>query len=129
MNKRWKQRPPGSTWGDFGPDDELGRLNLLRPEKVKQGVAEVREGLVFCLSLALDFPGGRGAGGEGGFPPRARRQARKFLPSSASSRLPRAGEGPGVRVGSFPSRVPRGARPAAGVLAQSVNAGPAGRAA
>src|SRR5438876_4775038 len=39
---RWKRRPEGSTWGDFGPDDQLGRLNLLTPEKVKQGVAEVR---------------------------------------------------------------------------------------
>ena len=25
---RWKHRPEGSNWGDFGPDDELGRLNL-----------------------------------------------------------------------------------------------------
>ena len=58
MQTRWKQRPPGSTWGDFGPDDQIGRLNLLTPEKVLQGVAEVREGLVFCLSLPLDFPGG-----------------------------------------------------------------------
>ena len=55
---RWKRRPEGSTWGDFGPDDQLGRLNLLTPEKVKQGVAEVKEGLVFCLSLPLDYPGG-----------------------------------------------------------------------
>ena len=55
---RWKRRPEGSTWGDFGPDDQLGRLNLLKPEKVKQGVAEVREGLSFCLSLPLDYPGG-----------------------------------------------------------------------
>ena len=38
---RWKQRPPGSTWGDFGPDDQAGRMNLLTPEKVLQGVAEV----------------------------------------------------------------------------------------
>lgn len=29
MTKRWKQRPPGSTWGDWGEDDELGRINLL----------------------------------------------------------------------------------------------------
>ena len=58
MNPRWKQRPEGSTWGDFGPDDQIGRLNLLTPEKVKQGVAEVREGRVFCLSLPLDYPGG-----------------------------------------------------------------------
>src|ERR1700687_2329222 len=55
---RWKRRPEGSTWGDFGPDAQLGRLNLLTPEKVKQGVAEVREGLTFCLSLPLDYPGG-----------------------------------------------------------------------
>ena len=31
---RWKRRPPGSTWGDWGPDDQLGRLNLLTPDKV-----------------------------------------------------------------------------------------------
>ena len=55
---RWTRRPPGSTWGDWGPDDELGRLNLLTPRKVLQGIAEVREGKVFCLSLPLDFPGG-----------------------------------------------------------------------
>ncbi len=55
---RWTRRPPGSTWGDWGPDDELGRLNLLTREKVLQGVAEVREGQTFCLSLPLDYPGG-----------------------------------------------------------------------
>ena len=59
MNERWKVRPEGSNWGDFGPDDQIGRLNLLTPEKVRQGVAEVREGLSFCLSLPLDYPGGR----------------------------------------------------------------------
>lgn len=58
MAKRWKHRPEGSNWGDFGNDDQLGRLNLLTPEKVRQGVAEVREGKAFCLSLPLDFPGG-----------------------------------------------------------------------
>ncbi len=57
-SSRWKHRPKGSTWGDYGPDDELGRVNLLTPEKVRQGVAEVREGLTFCLSLPLDYPGG-----------------------------------------------------------------------
>ena len=38
---RWVKRPEGSTWGDFGPDDQRGRINLLTPEKIKQGVAEV----------------------------------------------------------------------------------------
>lgn len=55
---RWKHRPAGSNWGDFGPDDQRGRLNLVSAEKVRQGVAEAREGIVFCLSLPLDYPGG-----------------------------------------------------------------------
>jgi hypothetical protein len=41
---RYTQRPAGSNWGEFGPDDQLGRLNLLTPEKVRQGAAEVRAG-------------------------------------------------------------------------------------
>jgi kynurenine formamidase len=57
-NPRWSRRPEGSTWGDFGPDDQLGRLNLVTREKVLQGIAEVREGKTFCLSLPLDYPGG-----------------------------------------------------------------------
>ena len=57
-NKRWKHRPTGSNWGDFGPDDQCGRMNLLTPQKVLQGLAEAREGLTFNLSLPLDFPGG-----------------------------------------------------------------------
>jgi hypothetical protein len=28
------QGPPGSNWGGFGPDDPIGRLNLLPPETV-----------------------------------------------------------------------------------------------
>lgn len=55
---RWTKRPEGSTWGDFGPDDQLGRANLLTQEQVLKGVREVREGKVFCLSLPLDLPGG-----------------------------------------------------------------------
>ena len=58
MTKRWKQRPPGSTWGDWGQDDQLGRLNLIGPEQVLKGIAEVKVGKTFCLSLPLDYPGG-----------------------------------------------------------------------
>jgi hypothetical protein len=58
MAERWKQRPTGSTWGDWGDDDELGRVNLITPEKVLQGVREVEAGVSFCLSLPLDYPGG-----------------------------------------------------------------------
>jgi len=55
---RWKHRPPGSNWGEFGPDDECGRLNLLTADRVRQGLAEAREGIAFNLSLPLDYPGG-----------------------------------------------------------------------
>ena len=58
MSQRWTQRPDNSTWGDFGADDQLGRANLLTPEKVKQAVSEVKEGRVFCLSMPLEYPGG-----------------------------------------------------------------------
>ena len=57
-SKRWKNKPENSTWGDYGPDDQLGRMNELTPAKVKQGIAEVKEGKTFCLSMPLDYPGG-----------------------------------------------------------------------
>ncbi|MFJ1301594.1 cyclase family protein [Pseudomonadota bacterium AL_CKDN230030165-1A_HGKHYDSX7] len=56
--QRWKNRPPGSNWGDFGPDDQLGRLNLITDEVVLRGAREIRAGKTFCLSLPLDLPGG-----------------------------------------------------------------------
>ncbi|AWV05191.1 cyclase family protein [Burkholderia sp. JP2-270] len=60
MKPRWTHRPPGSNWGDFGPDDQKGRLNWLTADAVLRGVAEVREGRVFSLSLPLDVPRGGG---------------------------------------------------------------------
>ena len=59
MTKRWKVRPQNSTWGDWDENDQLGRLNLMTPDKVLQGVREVKEGKTFCLSLPLDYPGGQ----------------------------------------------------------------------
>jgi hypothetical protein len=56
--KRWSRRPDSSTWGDYGPDDQLGRMNELTAAKVRQGIAEVKEGRTFCLSMPLDYPGG-----------------------------------------------------------------------
>jgi Putative cyclase len=58
MTARWRNRPAGSNWGEFGVDDQKGRLNLLTPKKVLQGVREVQAGRSFCLSLPLDYPGG-----------------------------------------------------------------------
>lgn len=77
-NPRWTQRPPRSTWGDWGADDQLGRLNLLTPERVKAAVAEVREGKVFCLSLPLDRPGGNVLN--------PRRQAPQLMPTGPAER-------------------------------------------
>jgi len=58
VSKRWSQRPADSTWGDWGDDDELGRINLITSEKVLEGVREVQAGKSFSLSLPLDLPGG-----------------------------------------------------------------------
>ncbi len=57
-SRRWLRRPDGSNWGDYGADDEYGRLNDLGPEQLLKGIAEVREGRSFLLSLPLDLPGG-----------------------------------------------------------------------
>ena len=54
MAKRWTHRPDGSTWGDWGDDDELGRINLLTPEKVLEGVREVQAGYECGIGLS-DF--------------------------------------------------------------------------
>lgn len=58
MPQRWKHAPANSNWGEFGPDDQRGRMNLVTRAKVLQGIAEVQEGKTFCLSLPLDLPGG-----------------------------------------------------------------------
>ena len=48
--EEWKEEL--SNWGRWGPDDEIGALNLITPEKRLEAVALVREGLT--LSLAVD---------------------------------------------------------------------------
>lgn len=56
--RRWVRRPEGSNWGDFGDDDQIGRLNLITPGIRLAALREVHEGLAFPLSLPLDYPGG-----------------------------------------------------------------------
>lgn len=58
MNNRWVNRPEGSTWGDWGEDDQLGRMNLITPQVRKRAAREIQEGVCFCLSMPLDLPGG-----------------------------------------------------------------------
>ena len=56
MTLKWTQRPRGSNWGEFGPDDQLGRLNLLSAQNTLNAAREIRTGKRFCLSLPLDVP-------------------------------------------------------------------------
>src|SRR6185295_10475797 len=58
MTKRWKNRPEASNWGEFGEDDQHGRMNLLTPELRLRALQEVKTGQVFVLSHPLDKPGG-----------------------------------------------------------------------
>ena len=48
--KRWKQRPEGSSWGDFGEDDQKGKINLVTPDIRLKAAAEIKTGTSFCRS-------------------------------------------------------------------------------
>jgi hypothetical protein len=49
-----KPGPPLNAWGQFGTEDELGRLNLITPEVVRGGLAEVKHGIVINLKCVRD---------------------------------------------------------------------------
>lgn len=52
-----KSGPPGNAWGLFGPEDQLGMLNLLTPETVAAAAAsEIRTGIRVSLDWSLDQP-------------------------------------------------------------------------
>ena len=48
------------TWGRWGPDDELGTLNLIDGEKVQEAAGLVRHGRVFPLGIGFDDRGPQG---------------------------------------------------------------------
>jgi kynurenine formamidase len=48
--------PPGSAWGVFGRDDQLGTLNFLTPERRLAALALPRRGATFNLDLPLHLP-------------------------------------------------------------------------
>ena len=60
MAQRWKQAPAGGHWGEFGPDDQRGRMNLVTP---REGAAGHRRGegrhRTFCLACRSTIPGGQ----------------------------------------------------------------------
>ncbi len=49
-----KDAPPGSAWGLFGPDDQIGTVNLLDAEAVRNAASLVRKGATFNLDYELD---------------------------------------------------------------------------
>jgi kynurenine formamidase len=57
-----------SNWGRWGPDDELGTLNHIRPEDVVAATGLARTGRVFSLAIPVDDRGPQ-SGGFGRFNP------------------------------------------------------------
>jgi hypothetical protein len=43
-------------WDEFGPDDKLGSINLLTPDRVVAGAALIRTGEMISLDLPLNLP-------------------------------------------------------------------------
>jgi kynurenine formamidase len=57
-----------SNWGRWGPDDQLGTLNHVRPADVAAAAGLVRTGRIFSLAIPLDEQGPQ-TGGFGRFNP------------------------------------------------------------
>jgi kynurenine formamidase len=56
----YDQLPPGPLggrlgWGVFGPDDDLGKINLLTPERVAAAAQLVRRGATFPLDVPTNY--------------------------------------------------------------------------
>lgn len=49
--RRRNDAPPGSSWGLFGPDDQLGTLNLLQLGDLRAAAREVQAGTAFSLDI------------------------------------------------------------------------------
>ena len=43
-----------SNWGRWGPDDQLGTVNLITPDKVREAAALVKVGKSISLTMAYD---------------------------------------------------------------------------
>lgn len=56
LRSRTDGAPPGTAWGVFGDQDEVGTINLLDASRVLAGVREVRLGEVYPLNWDVDQP-------------------------------------------------------------------------
>ena len=52
-----------SNWGRWGPDDQLGTLNHIKPETISRAAGLARTGRVFDLGIGIGRPGVQRAGG------------------------------------------------------------------
>lgn len=48
--------PPGSAWGLFGDDDQVGLVNLMTAEKATEAARLVRRGVTFPLNWEFELP-------------------------------------------------------------------------
>jgi kynurenine formamidase len=48
--------PQGAAWGLFGDADEVGTINLLTPQRVREAAGAVKSGKVFALNLPINIP-------------------------------------------------------------------------
>lgn len=46
-----------SNWGRWGPDDQLGTVNLITPDKIREGAALVKVGKTISLTMPYDEHG------------------------------------------------------------------------
>ena len=51
------------NWGRWGPDDEIGTLNFITAEKIRQAAGLVKQGKVFPLGIDFNAYGPQGAHG------------------------------------------------------------------
>ena len=50
-----------SNWGRWGDDDEIGTLNFITEDKIREAASMVKQGKVLSLGSAFDTQGPQGA--------------------------------------------------------------------
>ena len=78
-----------SAWGMFGPDDQVGLVNLMTRERVLAASRLVRKGAVFPLNAPVDaFEPGTEGEGAAKKPPKAAKAAKPEKPVKKSNKKP-----------------------------------------
>lgn len=61
MAKRWKKRPEGSNWGEFGDDDQLGSLNYMYFTELAMHLRQARRSHFMLTAPPLRLTGAVGS--------------------------------------------------------------------